>query len=586
MPIPPSLSVWVPARPGGPIDRQQRLSAAVFDLDGTLADTRPIIVATLTQLLREEGKAPKRFGDAASLRFPESLARLGLEHRRAQYWTTYIKYARSAQFFPWAIPLLRRLREHGVRTGVVTAIPPHIAWAVILAAGAESLLEVLVGAGEAPPKPDPGGIQLALKRLGVVPEEAIVVGDSPEDIGAGSAARSMTVGCGWGFHPLLDLAEAGADITFHVGEAFASWLSYSPHPPTLANQVQHPQTDRAQVATTLAAFANIFPMPELACVSCGKPTPDGATCNDCRRRNEVDDNWVESVRCAWLYVKGGPLANVIHDFKGVVGRAQRELAIPLGQQLLPASFVRGTNYSSNTAFLHALPGPLVPVPSSKTSRTQRGFAPVEELLSAYFTPLLQRTAPTRLDRRALDPNAPTLTWPAVIAAVNGLGTGWEILDALTKVEDQELKNHGARVRAAIAARAYRVRPEMAVRLRGRDVYLVEDVITTGATIQACAQLLRQQGARAVHVIALARTHDLQRNRTTVKCPECREGILRLQYRRRDNKPFYGCSRWRRDDHVSCGYTCEVEALDDQTYNVARPPYNIALRTLDEEDIPF
>ncbi|MDQ3572490.1 MAG: hypothetical protein M3383_06465 [Actinomycetota bacterium] len=42
-----------------------------------------------------------------------------------------------------------------------------------------------------------------------------------------------------------------------------------------------------------------------------------------------------------------------------------------------------------------------------------------------------------------------------------------------------------------------------IRLRGDDLWLVDDVVTTGATISACASVLREAGARRVRALTFA-----------------------------------------------------------------------------------
>lgn len=66
----------------------------------------------------------------------------------------------------------------------------------------------------------------------------------------------------------------------------------------------------------------------------------------------------------------------------------------------------------------------------------------------------------------------------------------------------EMASAGARRRNV--AGAFRVRPEMKGAIAGRVVLLIDDVLTTGATVDSCARVLKRSGARTVYVLALAR----------------------------------------------------------------------------------
>ena len=54
-------------------------------------------------------------------------------------------------------------------------------------------------------------------------------------------------------------------------------------------------------------------------------------------------------------------------------------------------------------------------------------------------------------------------------------------------------------------RAFAVPAHRHAQLRDKVVVLVDDVVTTGATANACARALKKAGAREVRVLALART---------------------------------------------------------------------------------
>ena len=53
--------------------------------------------------------------------------------------------------------------------------------------------------------------------------------------------------------------------------------------------------------------------------------------------------------------------------------------------------------------------------------------------------------------------------------------------------------------------AFAVNPRTAEEVKDKTVLLIDDVVTTGATVDACALVLKNAGARAVHVLSLART---------------------------------------------------------------------------------
>lgn len=67
-----------------------------------------------------------------------------------------------------------------------------------------------------------------------------------------------------------------------------------------------------------------------------------------------------------------------------------------------------------------------------------------------------------------------------------------------------LGDKGAQERAALLAEAFRVRARFAHRVAGRRVLLVDDVLTSGATVGECARVLKAAGATAVDVLAAAR----------------------------------------------------------------------------------
>jgi ComF family protein len=96
---------------------------------------------------------------------------------------------------------------------------------------------------------------------------------------------------------------------------------------------------------------------------------------------------------------------------------------------------------------------------------------------------------------------------AVLLTMNvarGLGLPW--LAALERTRNTSPQfNLGRRARRVNVAGAFAIRgPWEAAQVRGRWIVLVDDVVTTGSTLVACAEALRAAGAAAVSAVTVAR----------------------------------------------------------------------------------
>lgn len=157
----------------------------------------------------------------------------------------------------------------------------------------------------------------------------------------------------------------------------------------------------------------------------------------------------------------GPVRRAIVAFKDA---DRRDLAAVLAPPLADAV----------AAYLAAVgPVVLVPAPSSRAARRARGDVPVEVL--------------ARRAARLLEPV------PTVVGA----------LRVTRDTADQAGLSAGAR--AGNLAGAYAVRPAAAPALAGRAVVLVDDVVTTGATLAEAHRALRAAGLPVVGAAVLAAT---------------------------------------------------------------------------------
>jgi len=199
--------------------------AIVFDLDGTLADSLPDIMAHLNAALGDHGLPPYNrdeishwVGYGAEQLVMRAVPR---EDLVASVLATFRARYRSRPVI--ATRIYAGLRE------VLDALAPRYALAVLSNKPHELTVDVctaLLGrwpfeviAGQRPDrprKPDPQALRDVAAELGVDVTATVLVGDSEVDVQTARAAGAPSVAVSWGLRPLAVLTEAKPDYLVHT----------------------------------------------------------------------------------------------------------------------------------------------------------------------------------------------------------------------------------------------------------------------------------------------------------------------------------------------------------------------------------
>lgn len=200
-----------------------RVEAVVFDLDGTLIDSRGDIAAATLHALTSNGFAPlpvetllTYVGDGARPLLARS-ASLSLEDPRIEDL-----YASFLAFYT-AHPLVhtrfcrgaeRSLRElSSLRLALCTNKPRVTTLAVLTGLGILDTFEIVVAGNDLPrAKPDPLPLQHIAEQLGVAPARLVMVGDGAQDMLAARGANVRSVGLRDGIQPIERLLAAKPDV--------------------------------------------------------------------------------------------------------------------------------------------------------------------------------------------------------------------------------------------------------------------------------------------------------------------------------------------------------------------------------------
>ncbi|MEP6484267.1 MAG: HAD-IA family hydrolase [Rudaea sp.] len=191
--------------------RGTEIEAVFFDLDGTLVDSAPDLVAAMQRLREEMGLPPVEpahisavvsKGGRAMLRrgFPDA-DESRIETLLPRFLDLYSQaIATHTRTYHGIDAMLDALEARAIKWGIVTNKPGWLARSLVTELKLDVRHAALVSGDCLPQrKPEPEQILYACKLAGVSAERCVYVGDDVRDIEAGRRAGTMTVAVGWGY---------------------------------------------------------------------------------------------------------------------------------------------------------------------------------------------------------------------------------------------------------------------------------------------------------------------------------------------------------------------------------------------------
>src|SRR5579871_6738130 len=205
------------------------IKLVIFDLDGTLIDSRLDLVHSVNAALRHIGRPElpdhviaSYVGDGAPVLIQralggeavdEAVIRKGLEFFLSYYREHKLDHTTVYAGIAEALAAIQRTNNGASRTlAVLTNKPVIPSRAIVDALGLGPYFSQVYGGNSFPTKkPDPEGARKLLEESDVAPGEAVIVGDSHTDVETGHNAGLWTIGVTYGFAPQT-LSDSSPDV--------------------------------------------------------------------------------------------------------------------------------------------------------------------------------------------------------------------------------------------------------------------------------------------------------------------------------------------------------------------------------------
>lgn len=213
------------------------LTCVLFDLDGTLVDTAPDLIACLNTALEQHGfeetaypqvRPLISFGAEAMIKQSsaadavESHARI-LETMLTIYENNIVRHG---GFFDGMVETLLDIEARGLKWGIVTNKRERFTHPLTRALNlTERAACIISGDTTRNSKPHPEPMWEACRRAGVQPEQCVYIGDALHDITAGKNANMKTLAAVYGYLTDVDQPQQwGADALIESPAQISAWI--------------------------------------------------------------------------------------------------------------------------------------------------------------------------------------------------------------------------------------------------------------------------------------------------------------------------------------------------------------------------
>jgi phosphoglycolate phosphatase len=212
-----------------------RVDLVIFDLDGTLIDSKQDLVCAVNAARGHMGMGAldnetvaSYVGDGAPVLIRRALGRGATDGQVQDALEFFLAYYSDhlvdhTKLYPGVPETLERLGAAGVKMAILTNKPVRMSRGIVEALGVARHFERVYGGNSFEhKKPHPAGVEALLCECGAARERTLMVGDSGVDVRTARNAGIQACGVTYGFQPET-LEEHPPDLLIHRMEQLADW---------------------------------------------------------------------------------------------------------------------------------------------------------------------------------------------------------------------------------------------------------------------------------------------------------------------------------------------------------------------------